>query len=98
MSGCTKPFARSIRGTVAVFQSGGQDLYEQPHQLLLYNRTRAAELEVKQQGAVMEYCLQQEDFIKSNLIEGGKPVSELEGKVVVSKMEITASHSTTEGE
>lgn len=29
--------------TVAVFQSGTEDLYEQTHQLLLYNRNRAAE-------------------------------------------------------
>lgn len=28
--------------TVAVFQSGTEDLYEQTHQLLLYNRNRAA--------------------------------------------------------
>lgn len=40
--------------TVAVFQSGGQDLYEQTQQLLLYNRNRAAELEAKQQAPVME--------------------------------------------
>ena len=40
--------------TVAVFQSGTEDLYEQTHQLLLYNRNRAAELEVKQQAPVME--------------------------------------------
>ena len=33
--------------TVAVFQSGTEDLYEQTHQLLLYNRNRAAELEAK---------------------------------------------------
>lgn len=31
--------------TVAVFQSGAEDLYEQTHQLLLYNRTLAAERE-----------------------------------------------------
>ena len=36
--------------TVAVFQSGTEDLYEQTHQLLLYNRNRAAELEAKQQA------------------------------------------------
>ena len=40
--------------TVAVFQSGTEDLYEQTHQLLLYNRNRAAELEAKQQAPVME--------------------------------------------
>ena len=39
---------------VAVFQSGTEDLYEQTHQLLLYNRNRAAELEAKQQAPVME--------------------------------------------
>lgn len=39
--------------TVAVFRSGGQDLYEQTQQLLLYNRNRAAELEAKQRGLVM---------------------------------------------
>lgn len=39
--------------TVAVFQSGKEDLYEQTQQLLLYNRNRAAELEVKQQAPVM---------------------------------------------
>lgn len=43
----------SKKYTVAVFQSGGQDLYEQTQQLLLYNRNRAAELEAKQQGLVM---------------------------------------------
>ena len=31
--------------TVAVFQSGTEDLYEQTHQLLLYNRNHAAEFE-----------------------------------------------------
>ena len=40
--------------TVAVFQSGTEDLYEQTHQLLLYNRNRAAELEAKQRAPVME--------------------------------------------
>ena len=40
--------------TVAVFQSGTEDLYEQTHQLLLYNRNRAAELETKRQAPVME--------------------------------------------
>ena len=39
--------------TVAVFQSGAEDLYEQTHQLLLYNRNRTAELEVKNQEPVM---------------------------------------------
>ena len=43
----------SKKYTVAVFQSGGQDLYEQTQQLLLYNRNRAAELEVKNQEPVM---------------------------------------------
>ena len=40
--------------TVAVFQSGTEDLYEQTHQLLLYNRNRAAELEAKQQAPVIK--------------------------------------------
>lgn len=40
--------------TVAVFQSGTEDLYEQTYQLLLYNRNRAAELEAKQRAPVME--------------------------------------------
>ena len=40
--------------TVAVFQSGTEDLYEQTHQLLLYNRNRVAELKAKQQAPVVE--------------------------------------------
>ena len=39
--------------TVAVFHSGMEDLYEQTHQLLLYNRNRAAELKVKNHEPVM---------------------------------------------
>lgn len=39
--------------TVAVFQSGSHDLYEQTHQLLLYNRERAAELEARENGLAM---------------------------------------------
>ena len=38
---------------VAVFHSGKDDLYEQTSHLLLYNRTRAAEQEVKRQEFVM---------------------------------------------
>lgn len=57
---CVNSSVQSIRNTtakkytVAVFQSGTEDLYEQTHQLLLYNRNRAAELEAKQQVPVME--------------------------------------------
>ena len=42
--------------TVAVFMSGSQDLYSLTSDLLCYNRTRIAELEVeqeKEQGMVM---------------------------------------------
>ena len=43
-----RPLYRAYGGkkyTVAVFQSGTEDLYEQTHQLLLHNRTLAAERE-----------------------------------------------------
>lgn len=35
---------------VAVFYSGGEDLYQQTRDLLLYNRRRAAEKQVQEQG------------------------------------------------
>lgn len=36
--------------TVAVFCSGEEDLYQQTRDLLLYNRRRAAEKQVQEQG------------------------------------------------
>ena len=48
-----KPLYRQYKAQnymVAVFYSGEEDLYQQTRDLLLYNRRRAAEKEVQEQG------------------------------------------------
>lgn len=48
-----KPLYRQYQGQnylVAVFYSGEEDLYQQTRDLLLYNRRRAAEKQVQEQG------------------------------------------------
>lgn len=48
-----KPLCRQYQAQhylVAVFYSGEEDLYQQTRDLLLYNRRRAAEKQVQEQG------------------------------------------------
>lgn len=48
-----KPLYRQYQGQnylVAVFYSGEEELYQQTRDLLLYNRRRAAEKQVQEQG------------------------------------------------